>query len=302
MSADAFSAPGRFFKGNLHTHSTRSDGGIGPEEVCKRYRERGYDFISLTDHFVAAYEYPVVDTLAYRTNAFTTISGAECHAPGIENGDVWHILAVGLPLDFEPNRPDETGPKLAQRCIDAGAFVTMPHPEWYGLTLADAQSIPNAHAVEVYNHTSHVRQGRGGGAYLLDALLNEGRRINAVAADDAHWFLASDENRDAFGGWVMVKAERNEPEELVAALKKGNYYSSQGPTIDNIEIIGDTIHIECSQAEEIMVVGPASKNAYLAGTGLTSAQLPITKFASQRCRVMVRSADGKLAWSNPIYL
>lgn len=302
MSANAFSAQGRFYKGNLHTHSTRSDGLIDPEEVCKRYRERGYDFVCLSDHFQAAYDYPVVDTSAYRTNSFTTIHGAECHALATEGGEHWHILAVGLPLDFEPNRQDETGSQLAQRCLDAGAFVVIPHPEWYALTLADAQSIPGAHAVEVYNHTSQVRQARGGGAYYLDALLNTGRQVNAVAADDAHWFFDGDRNRDAFGGWVMVKAERNEPEELVAALKAGNYYSSQGPTIENITIADGNVDIACSPAIQIMVVGRASKNQAISGSGMTSARLSLQKFAGDWCRVMVMSADGKLAWSNPIYL
>ena len=51
----AFTAPGRFFRGNLHTHSTLSDGRLEPEEVCRRYRAEGYDFIALTDHFVGLY-------------------------------------------------------------------------------------------------------------------------------------------------------------------------------------------------------------------------------------------------------
>jgi predicted metal-dependent phosphoesterase TrpH len=301
MSASAFSAPGRFFKGNLHTHSTRSDGLIEPEEVCKRYRERGYDFLCLSDHFLPAYDYPVVDTSAYRTNTFTTIHGAECHALATEGGEHWHILAVGLPLDFEPNRQDETGPQLAQRCLDAGAFVVIPHPEWYGLTLADAHSIPGAYAVEVYNHTSQVKQARGGGAYYLDALLNTGRHINAVAADDAHWAVEGDQNHDAFGGWVMVKSERNEPDALVAALKAGNYYSTQGPIIEDIRVADGKIDIACSAANQIVVVGRNSKNQVTWGRDLTSAQFPLTKFADDWCRVMIVAADGKIAWSNPIY-
>ncbi len=40
----AFTSPGRFFKGNIHTtHSTRSDGVRAPEDVCETYREAGYD-------------------------------------------------------------------------------------------------------------------------------------------------------------------------------------------------------------------------------------------------------------------
>ena len=42
MRPEAFSAPGKFWRGNLHTHSTRSDGVLEPEEVCRRYKAEGY--------------------------------------------------------------------------------------------------------------------------------------------------------------------------------------------------------------------------------------------------------------------
>ena len=67
QSLPAFTAPGRFWRGNLHTHSTRSDGVLEPEEVCRRYRAEGYDFLALTDHFVGRYGYPIVDTVPFRT-------------------------------------------------------------------------------------------------------------------------------------------------------------------------------------------------------------------------------------------
>ena len=38
-----FSRPGRFWRGNLHTHSTLSDGHRSPEEVCRFYAAAGYD-------------------------------------------------------------------------------------------------------------------------------------------------------------------------------------------------------------------------------------------------------------------
>jgi hypothetical protein len=47
----AFSTPGRFFKGNMHTRSNRSDGARDAESVCAVYRDAGYDFLALTDHF-----------------------------------------------------------------------------------------------------------------------------------------------------------------------------------------------------------------------------------------------------------
>lgn len=40
----------RWFKGNLHTHSLWSDGDHFPEPVSMWYRERGYDFLAISDH------------------------------------------------------------------------------------------------------------------------------------------------------------------------------------------------------------------------------------------------------------
>ena len=74
-----FSRPGRFWRGNLHTHSTLSDGHRSPEEVCRFYETAGYDFLALTEHFLEQYGWPLVDTRPFRSETFTTIIGAELH-------------------------------------------------------------------------------------------------------------------------------------------------------------------------------------------------------------------------------
>ena len=45
-----FKQDGNWYKGNLHMHTTLSDGKIIPEEACDIYWEKGYDFIAMTDH------------------------------------------------------------------------------------------------------------------------------------------------------------------------------------------------------------------------------------------------------------
>ena len=42
----------RWWKGNLHTHTLWSDGDDFPEMSADWYRERGYNFLALTDHNV----------------------------------------------------------------------------------------------------------------------------------------------------------------------------------------------------------------------------------------------------------
>lgn len=294
---DPFAGPGRFYKGNLHTHSTASDGVPSPEQVCARYREGGYDFLALTDHFMKRFNYPLTDTTAFRTPRFTTILSAELHAPAIIQGEPWHIVAIGLPAGFAPPTPEELGPALAARAAAAGAFTFLAHPAWYGLTIADAETIPTAHAVEIYNHASEVDVARGDGAWMLDALLARKHRLLTVAVDDSHAHF-----RDWFGGWVMVKSGSLEPESLVAALKAGRYYSSQGPEIHGIELAGDEIAVECSPAATISVLGRAPLGQTVFGEGLRSARLPVTRLRpGGYARIVVTDAAGRHAWSNPLW-
>jgi len=40
----------RWYRGNLHTHTTNSDGDESPEFVANGYDTNGYDFLAITDH------------------------------------------------------------------------------------------------------------------------------------------------------------------------------------------------------------------------------------------------------------
>ncbi|NIZ13770.1 PHP domain-containing protein [Phaeobacter sp. HF9A] len=305
MLLSPFDIPGRFFRGNLHTHSNVTDGALSPEEVCRRYKAEGYDFISLTDHFVGRWNYPIVDTLPFRDAAFTTLLGAELHSGAQENGELWHLLAVGLPADFAPSHsPDfhpvegqESGPEIAARAREAGAFVAIAHPQWSGLTMDDARSIEAAHAVEIYNHGSHMLSDRGTGMPQLELLLSEGRDLTLIATDDAHF-----KGPDAFGGWVMVKAEENSPEQLLAALKAGQFYSTQGPEIHGIWLEGDTLRVSCSSARAVIVQGIGNASEVAQGSSMTQASIPLGRLAqSPWLRVSVIDPAEKRAWSNPFW-
>ncbi|MBE1283308.1 MAG: phosphotransferase [Rhodobacteraceae bacterium] len=305
MLTPAFAAPGHFYRGNLHCHSNLSDGALSPEEVCRRYKAEGYDFIALTDHFVGRYGYPITDTTEFRDEVFTTLLGAELHSGTQENGDLWHILAVGLPEDFAPsNSPDfhtidgqETGPELAARAADAGAFVAMAHPHWSGLTQDDALSLERAHAVEIYNHTCATGTDRGDGQHMADLLLSKFRDVSLIATDDAHFHWP-----DAFGGWVMVKAEENSPEALLEALKDGHFYASQGPEIKAVSVTRDHLDIHCSAASTIVVQGHGCASQAQFGQSMTHASIPLDALRSSPwMRVTVLDAAGKRAWSNPIW-
>ena len=298
MGTHAFEAPGKFWRGNIHTHSTLSDGRLEPAEVCRLYRETGYDFLCLSDHFVARYGFPIADTRRFRTNTFTTILGAEIHAPANSHGEIWHLLAAGLPEDFAPTGGTETGLELAARAKAAGAFVGIAHPQWSGLTEADGRAMAaHAHAVEIYNHGCTLECTRGDGTYLLDLLLSEGHRLTGYAADDAHFKVD-----DGFGAWMMVKAGENEPDALLVAMKAGDFYASQGPLIHAFALAGGEAHVECSPVSNVALLGRGSRAVNVAGRQLTRASLPLEGFAGDWFRVVVTDAAGRSAWSNPVWL
>ena len=170
-----------------------------------------------------------------------------------------------------------------RRAAAAGAFIAIAHPERYGLTLDDVRTLDDGpHAMEVYNYTSEVHEDRAGGACLLDALLSEGRRLTAIAVDDAHFKLTDTPDSDAVGGWVMVKAEANEPEALLAALKAGHLCASQGPEFRDLSIEGAATRVACTRVQWVMAIGHPPKSEWVAGAALTRATQPLEKFKGSR--------------------
>lgn len=83
---------GRYpYRGDLHLHTTRSDGAQCPSVVAANYRRNGYDFAVITDH---GRYYPSLEALdAYRDvpTEMTIIMGEEVHLP---DNDV-HIINCG---------------------------------------------------------------------------------------------------------------------------------------------------------------------------------------------------------------
>jgi hypothetical protein len=295
---NAFGAPGRFWRGNLHTHTTLSDGALSPSDTVDVYRDAGYDFVAITDHFRAEHGFPLADTRSLRTPDFTTLLGAELHAPRTTLASEWHIVAIGLPLDFPPAVRGETGPLLARRARRTGAFIGMAHPSASLLTVADAESLDAAHAVEVYNAVS-AWEDRGDSWHLCDVLLARGHRLFAYAADDAHF---QPQDPPGCAAWVQVRAPSLDPSSLLTALKAGHFYSSTGPTLHDVCMAGGQVTVRCSPASRILVTGGVQGKQVVAGDGLTECTLPLAMFKGGYFRVTVVDEAGGRAWSNPIWL
>jgi hypothetical protein len=237
----------------------------------------------------------------FRSARFTTIVGAELHPSRdrMELGASWHILAVGLPLDFAQSPPEETGPELAQRALGAGAFVVAAHPQWHSMTDRDVVALGPIHALEIFNASCADDNDTAESAYMLDLLIAQGQRLTACATDDAHFVLNT---RDRESGWVMVKSETCDPDALVTALKAGGYYSSTGPVIHDLVIEpGERLHIRCSPANRVFLLGGPARYQMVGEQGIAEAEFDLSGWEVPYARVVVRDDAGRKAWTNPIW-
>jgi hypothetical protein len=297
----------RRYRGNLHCHSNRSDGRSSPETVAAAYRDAGYDFIVLSDHFESRYGWQVTDTRDLRDDRFTTILGAEFSSAPWDDRHCYWITAAGLPLDFAPP-PSNNHAEAIARAGECGAFITLLHPGLNNLPLAAAGTLPaldTVHSVEIYNHNMATGAGtdRANGAYFLDGLLEQGRKLLITAGDDAHFAHP----QDRFGGWVEVFSDRLEPESLVAALTTGRYFSTQGPILHALHLDGTRLHVVTSDVATIALTGggdrwqTGTQTRAEPGKTVTETDFDLTPFRGSYCRVIAIDASGKRAWSNPIW-
>ena len=101
------------------------------------------------------------------------------------------------------------------------------------------------------------------------------RSNQAGERDDAHFHAD-----DAFGGGVHVKADSLDPDALLAGLKAGRFYSSQGPQLHAIDLEGTELTIECSPVNAVTINGTRIRDLdagecfgemeYLSDTGRTA--------------------------------
>ena len=173
---DFFSENKPFYRGNLHCHTTESDGVKSPEEAIAIYQDFGYDFLALTDHRKV--------TVKRRQMA-----GKMLLLPGIEldymlGPEVVHIVGFGMTRELEPLVAYEQGPQAGVDAIRAcGGRAILAHPHWSLNTMATLTGLHGVTAAEIYNTMSYLRPDS---SEILDVCAAHGRLFPLVASDDTH--------------------------------------------------------------------------------------------------------------------
>ena len=289
------------YRGNLHGHSTHSDGLLSAKAVIKTYADLGYDFTCLSDHLWIDDNYAaksVYDGRSLDREGFITLPSAELHCYGknLDQDGVWHIVANGLPTDFACPDEKESAADLIERAQAAGAYVSLAHPEWYTMTTNEALLVSAADAVEIYNHSCVLSSARGSGIMIADFLLNTGHKISFTATDDSHFHLP-----DFAGGWVMVAAPELSQDSIIAAFKAGHHYSSTGADFTDISIEEGMLTIQTTPVQNIVLSGEGHSALACQGNNITVARFNLSEFASKWFRITARGSSNQMAWSNPYF-
>ena len=109
----------------------------------------------------------------------------------------------------------------------------------------------------------------------------------------------------------MVKSPSLDPDALLEALKAGQFYSSQGPRLHDVEISPSEIRVECSPVDSIAVLTGTSRAITRVGRDITHATFDLAGALEKSWvktqpdkwfRIAAIDHGGRRAWTNPIWV
>ncbi|MEA5012447.1 MAG: CehA/McbA family metallohydrolase [Angelakisella sp.] len=296
MKQSNFPEGGLWLKGNLHSHSTVSDGFYAPEKLVALYAEKGYDFLSITDHNVYVHHNDLPE------EEIILLTGVE-HDIEYSPDKCAHFVGIGVVGKAQPDyecrrysKQERTDQQIVDMMHKDGQFVTLAHPVWSRMHPEEVLALDGLSAIEVYNNgTEHLCHG-GNAEVYWDLLLQQGKRVFATASDDVHT------PDDLFGGWVWVKSEARTAQAIMDALHAGYYYASSGPQIFDFSVEDGKASLSCSPCRSIHFVTyePRGRSFFARGEPLTRAEFQL-KGRKAYVRAVCIDAQGHSAWSQPIF-
>lgn len=312
-------------KGNIHMHTTRSDGKLSPEEAIGKYRDAGYDFVMMSDHEI------YWDSDAYDTDDFLVLGGTETSILMNKQYN-WPLNHYRRDLDNTRNqhtymhyncikdyaiedkgqyfKHDEHVPQMTDRGIDSwneqvnimrerGNIVILNHPHWSRLAPEMMLASQNITAFEVWNSGDVNVCGGHTDEEIWDYCLTRGKKMLAVAADDSHKYTI-----DFHAGFTMVHCTEFSKAAICRAFKEGKFYASCGPIVHDMRIEDGILKMQFSPVRHVKVVGydPNGFNKlYEDGQLFDSLEWEINTNMLY-FRVELIDENGNKAWMQPIFV
>lgn len=295
-----------WYKGNLHSHTTESDGRSTPAELMAQYRRQGYDFLAISDHDLLTCPRP------------EEIPEGLLMIPALEAGVGPHVLCVDL-NELVPKTSDRQS--VIDRTCSQGGIAILNHPNW-GRHFSHwdqelMESLEGYAGIEIYNGVIEILDGSPYALDRWDRLLTAGKRAWGFAHDDSHAPVG------VGWGWIMVQADELTSDLLIDALRRGCFYSSTGVSIRRIGWDEESFTLASDDADRIRFIGSGGKllaqadaatglYTYRTEPGFETEPLPestpglSTRYRFQGNEGYVRAEllgrGGRTAWTQPVWV
>ena len=305
----------KWYKGNIHTHTNESDGDSDPKTVVNFFVEANYDFLVLSDH-------NHITVLDYGNNHpdILMIPGEEVTVREPFN---IHMGAIGINSYVEPvygNDSIDTIKANTNAIHAAGGIAVLNHPNYrWAVNHEMINKVKELKFFEVFNGDKATNNLGGEDVKSMeemwDFLLSNGKLIYGVATDDSHHYknfssLLSNPGR----GWVMVKSETRNQDDILDNFTTGNFYSSTGVFISDILINKkeisldiDTNSIQISSVP-ILFSDYKFKTQFIGQYGIVLDETwdlnPKYKIKGHEkyIRAVITNSTGHKAWTQPIFI
>lgn len=250
----------KYYRANLHCHSTISDGGKTVEELKRDYMKNGYSIIAYTDHEAFVPHNDLTDENFLALNGYELAVNEQGRTDG-EDNKTCHLCFIALDRNnfkdvcyhrtkyiggngqkyrgsivFDENEPDfervytpECINEMIRRGREGGFFVTYNHPTWSLESYPEYMSFHGMHAMEISNFASIVAGWDDDNGHCYEDMLKGGERLYAIAADDNHNRVPdTDPACGSYGGYTVIASPSLKYEDVTAALMNGQFYASTG--------------------------------------------------------------------------
>lgn len=301
---------GDFYKGNLHSHTTISDGRYSPEELIKLYKRYNYSFLAFTDHRI----YGIHEE--FNTPDFLVFPGVELDTSvGLKEGACHHIVGISTPeetgfshgQEFSEGKLD-CSKMSAEEIIDLlsshNNLAIYAHPYWSKVDIADIVDLKGLVGMEIMNYGCEMEWKCGNSEVFFDQFWWNDNKIWCFATDDGH-----DDPYCYCGGYIVVKTDDFSHRGIIDAISEGSFYAAfsqkgqEAPHIIDFIVEDGVAKLSCSPSRNIYIYTPKGYRAYHAedGKSLTYAEYKLPDEALYVKAICVDFA-GNTSWCQPIAL
>ena len=297
----------RFQKGNVHTHTTLSDGGSSPEQTIAWYRSHGYQFLALTDHNKLSRP---ARYASLQEPGFVLISGEEITMTG--RGRQVHVNALCTKTRIPGGNFGSAAAALSNGIVavrQQGGVALVNHPNFdWALSAADvsdardaslleiASGHPYVHSAGDANHPSHEA--------LWDMALASGADFMGVGVDDEHHIdVSSDPPATPGRAWIATFGEVTESSAICSAMADGQLYASTGIELRRVAVRDREYEVDPVEPRaSVVFIGMGGRELARHSMLSDGPAVYVLRGDEGYVRARVELPDGKRAWTPAVRL